>query len=88
MVSFVLWSLHNYEDHRVLAGLKWVEILSKWSFADVLVVAVAVLVAKSTDMASAQILIGLCVYAASVVVSSLYVGGLRKAANEAVARRN
>ena len=84
MVSFILWSRHDYKDHRVLAGLKWVEVLSKWSFADVLVVAVAVVVAKSTGLASAQILFGLYVYAASAVVSSLCVVRLKKAATHAV----
>lgn len=84
MVSFVLWSRHDYDDHRVLAGLKWVEILSKWSFADVMVVAVAVVVAKSTGMASAKILLGLYLYGASAIVSSLCVVRLKKAANDAL----
>ena len=88
MVSFILWSRHDYEDHRVIAGLKWIEVLSKWSFADVLVVAVAVVVAKSTGMASAQILLGLYVYAASAVVSSLCVVRLKLAANAAVSNSN
>jgi paraquat-inducible protein A len=83
VVSFALWSRHDYNDQRVLTGLKWVEVLSKWSFADVMIVAVAVVVAKSTGLASAKILLGLYIYGASAVVSSLCVIRLRKSANNA-----
>lgn len=82
--SFILWSRYGYDDQRLLAGLKWVEALSKWSFADVMVVAVAVVVAKSTGLASAKILVGLYLYGTSAIISSLCVIRLKKMANDAV----
>ncbi|MGY9014365.1 MAG: hypothetical protein ACKVG9_03575 [Rhodospirillales bacterium] len=40
VVSFIFWSRHDYSDQRVLAGLKWIEFLSKWSSQEVLVLRV------------------------------------------------
>ena len=40
VVSFIFWSRHDYSDQRVLAGLKWIEYLSKWSSQKVLVLRV------------------------------------------------
>jgi paraquat-inducible protein A len=83
-VSFVLWSRNDYNENRLLAGLKWLEVLSKWSFVDVMVVAVAIVVTKSTGLANATVLVGLYLYAASAVVSSFCVMRLRKSANKAI----
>jgi len=54
-----------------------VDVLGKWSFTDVMVVAILIVVAKSTGLAEAEAMPGLYFFSASVVLTAAAVWRLR-----------
>lgn len=64
-----------------IAPEKWIgrlEFFGRWSSADVLLVAIAIVVAKSSGIANARMEIGLWFFAASIVLTGVAVHRLRR----------
>ncbi len=59
-------------------ALGWLEFFGRWSSADVLLVAIAIVVAKSTGIADARMQIGLWFFAGSIVVTGVALHRLRR----------
>ncbi|MEX2454509.1 MAG: paraquat-inducible protein A [Rhodospirillaceae bacterium] len=57
----------------------WLEFFGRWSSADVLLVAIAIVVAKSSGVADARMEIGLWFFAASIVLTGFGVHRLKRA---------
>ena len=67
-------------------SLKWIsrlDFLSRWSCADVLLVAMAVVVAKASGIADATMEIGLWFFAATIPLTALVIHRVKKAAKKA-----
>ncbi|MEE2997233.1 MAG: paraquat-inducible protein A, partial [Pseudomonadota bacterium] len=67
-------------------SLKWIsrlDFLSRWSCADVLLVAMAVVVAKASGIADATMEIGLWFFAATIPLTALAIHRVKKAAKKA-----
>ncbi|MCP5368728.1 MAG: paraquat-inducible protein A [Hyphomicrobiales bacterium] len=75
-----LWYGLDYTSRHFGHTLALVDFLGKWSFTDVLVVAILIVVAKSTGLAEAQAMPGLYFFSASVVLTAFAVHRLRRVA--------
>lgn len=58
----------------------WLEFFGRWSSADVLLIAIAIVVAKSSGIAGARMEYGLWFFAASIVLTGFGVHRLKRAA--------
>lgn len=78
-IAYGLWRTFSFEPekHRRLVAV--LDTLGRWSLADVLVVAVLIVIAKSTAFASAQMDVGLYFFAAGVGLTSMLVFRIKKA---------
>ena len=80
VVAAMVWArFRNTGD----AGINWIsrlEFLGRWSCADVLLVAMAIVVAKASGIAGASMEIGLWFFAASIPLTALAVSRIKKAA--------
>ncbi|HAD86453.1 MAG TPA: hypothetical protein DCG48_03735 [Rhodospirillaceae bacterium] len=79
LVAYGLWRNISFEPERHRRAVTLLDAVARWSAADVLIVALLVVIAKSTALADAEVGIGLYSFAAGVVLTSLMVYRIKKA---------
>lgn len=67
----IIWAERKHDLARVQRLHRWVEALGKWSMLDVFVVAVLIVVMKSSGVANIAIGLGVYLFTASVVLAQL-----------------
>ncbi len=77
-VAFWLWSRVEVGSGRQVTALRWIEGLGKWSMADVFVVAVVIVSAKMSGVATAFTEFGLYAFTASLVTVAIATRMLRR----------
>jgi len=77
IAALALWRGLDYEGRHFGRTMTLVDVLGKWSFTDVMVVAILIVVAKSTGLAEAEAMPGLYFFSASVVLTAAAVWRLR-----------
>lgn len=79
LVAYGLWRNLSFDPVRHKRAITVLDALGRWSVADVLVVALLVVIAKSTALADAAVGDGLYAFTAGVVLTSLMVYRIKKA---------
>jgi paraquat-inducible protein A len=74
----VIWAEREHDLARVRRLHRWVDQLGKWSMLDVFVVAILIVVMKSSGVANLRIGIGLYLFTASVVTTQCISGWLHR----------
>ena len=82
-VAYVLWRNVDFNSDAHAMGLRILNSVSKWSVADVLVVALCIVIAQSTGMASARSAPGLYFFVASILLTSVLLARLKFVCNRA-----
>ena len=77
--AIVLWRRFQNTGDAPVRWIGWLEFFGRWSCADVLLVAVAIVVAKTSGIANARMEIGIWFFAASIVLMGIGVYRLKKA---------
>lgn len=67
----VIWAERKHDLARVKRLHRWVESLGKWSMLDVFVVAILIVVMKSSSVAAIEIGLGMYLFTFSVVAAQL-----------------
>ena len=79
LTAAVLWKRFKNTGATPVKWIGWLEFFGRWSCADVLLVAIAIVVAKTSGIANARMEIGMWFFAASIVLMGIGVYGLKKA---------
>lgn len=79
LVAYGLWRHVSFNPARHQRAVTVLDAIGRWSVADVLVVALLVVIAKSTALADAAVGEGLYAFTAGVVLTSLMVYRIKKA---------
>ena len=79
LAATLLWM--RFQKTRTAPGrwIGWLEFFGRWSCADVLLVSIAIVVAKTSGIANARMEIGMWFFAASIVLMGIGVYRLKKA---------
>lgn len=80
VVAFVVFLRAGRGEREGRAAVGWIrrlEFFGRWSCADVMLVAIAIVVTKSTGIASARMEIGLWFFAASILLTAIAVHRLK-----------
>lgn len=79
LAALALW--RRYKNTGTAPGrwIGWLEFFGRWSCADVLLIAIAIVVAKTSGIANARMEIGMWFFAASIVLMGIGVYRLKRA---------
>jgi paraquat-inducible protein A len=83
IVAYGLWRMTAATSARFGRLLSLVDFLGKWSLADVLIVALAIVVIKSSGFASATVGLGVYPFTAAIVLTAAIVARLKQLAKRA-----
>lgn len=79
LVAAVLWRRYRADGTAPGNWIGRLEFFGRWSCADVLLVAIAIVVAKTSGLADAKMEIGMWFFAASIVLTGVSVYRLKRA---------
>jgi paraquat-inducible protein A len=79
LAAAALWQRYKNTGSAPGRWISWLEFFGRWSCADVLLVAMAIVVAKTTGIANARMEIGMWFFAASIVLMGIGVYRLKRA---------
>lgn len=80
LVAAIVWARFRNTGHISLTWISRLEFLGRWSCADVLLVAMVIVVAKASGIAGASMEIGMWFFAAAIPLTALAVHRVKKAA--------
>ena len=80
MVAAIVWARFRNTGDISLTWISRLEFLGRWSCADVLLVAMVIVVAKASGIAGASMEIGMWFFAAAIPLTALAVYRVKKAA--------
>jgi paraquat-inducible protein A len=80
LTAFLVWGRYRKTGDVSLAWISRLEFLGRWSCADVLLVAMAIVVAKASGIAGATMEIGMWFFAATIPLTALAVHRVKKTA--------
>jgi paraquat-inducible protein A len=86
LIAYALWRFAAVRAPRFDRLLALVEFLGKWSLADVLIVALAIVVIKSSGLMDATIGLGVYPFGASIVLTAAIVARVKQLARRDAAR--
>lgn len=84
VAAYVLWRFVAVDTRHFGRLLSLVEFLGKWSLADVFIVALAIVVLKSSGLVNATIGIGVYPFSASIVLTAAVVARIKQLARAAI----
>lgn len=79
LAAAALWARFKNTGETPDRWIGWLEFFGRWSCADVLLIAIAIVVAKTSGIANARMEIGMWFFAASIVLMGLGVHCLKRA---------
>lgn len=79
LAAAMLWKRFRNTGEAPGRWIGWLEFFGRWSCADVLLVAIAIVVAKTSGIANARMEIGMWFFAASIVLMGIGVYRLKRA---------
>ncbi len=79
LAALVLWQRFRKTGTAPGRWIGWLEFFGRWSCADVLLVAMAIVVAKTSGIANARMDIGMWFFAASIVLMGIGVYRVKRA---------
>ena len=80
MVAAIVWARFRNTGDISLTWISRLEVLGRWSCADVMLVAMVIVVAKASGIAGASMEIGMWFFAAAIPLTALAVHRVKKAA--------
>jgi paraquat-inducible protein A len=83
VAAYVLWRFIAADAPHFGRVLSLVEFLGKWSLADVLIVALAIVVLKGSGLVNATIGVGIYPFAASIILTAAVVARVKRLARTA-----
>lgn len=79
LAAAALWQRYKNTGETPEKWIGWLEFFGRWSCADVLLIAIAIVVAKTSGIANARMEIGMWFFAASIVLMGIGVHCLKRA---------
>ena len=80
LVAAIVWARFRNTGHISLTWISRLEFLGRWSCADVLLVAMVIVVAKASGIAGASMEIGMWFFAAAIPLTAVAVHRVKKIA--------